>query len=58
MIFRNHAALLLYLHLLLNVIKTKELIFDTRHTFSTSHCPISINGQSVELADSFRYDLR
>ncbi len=41
-------------HLFLNVTKTKELIFDTRHKFSTSHCPIFINGQSV-IVDSFRY---
>ncbi len=41
-------------HLLLNGTKTKEYIFDTRHKCSTSHCPIFINGQSVETVDSFR----
>ncbi len=38
-----------------NVTKTKKLILDTWQQFSTPPCPISINGQPVEIVDSFRY---
>ncbi len=41
-------------HLLLNVTKTKELIFDNRKK-NTPHEPIHIDNQPVEIVDSFKY---
>lgn len=42
-------------NLILNVTKTKEMILDLRRLKPSLHCPININGEKVEIVQSFKF---
>ncbi len=42
-------------NLVLNATKTKEMILDFRRLKPSLHCPININGEKVEIVQSFKY---
>ena len=42
-------------HLLLNIKKTKELVIDPRRSTRTTTVPITIQGEDIELVDSYKF---